>query len=70
MHHPKYTCAKCGNRDFEKDEMSTAGGAMTRIFDIQNRRFITLSCTKCGFTELYKKPKGKTWENILDLFTT
>ena len=69
MHHPKYNCAKCGHREFEQDEISTAGGALTRIFDIQNRRFITLSCTKCGYTEMYRKPKGKTWENILDLFT-
>jgi predicted nucleic-acid-binding Zn-ribbon protein len=70
MEHKNYQCPRCENRSFETDEMSTTGGAFTRIFDIQNRRFITISCSKCGYTELFRKPKGKTWENILDFFTT
>ena len=25
-----------------------------KMFDVQNKKFITVSCTKCGYTELYK----------------
>ena len=25
-----------------------------KIFDVQNKKFITITCTKCGYTELYK----------------
>ena len=70
MEHKNYQCPKCEHRHFTTDEMATTGGALTRIFDIQNRRFLTMSCDKCGYTELFKKPKGTTLGNILDFFTT
>jgi predicted nucleic-acid-binding Zn-ribbon protein len=69
MEHKNYKCPKCENKTFDKDEMSATGGTFTRLFDIQNRRFISLSCQRCGYTEFFKKPKGKAWENILDFFT-
>jgi len=27
---------------------------LQRFFDVQNKKFITISCTKCGYTEMYK----------------
>ena len=39
-----------------------------KIFDIQNKKFTTISCGRCGYTELYKATSSTGW-NILDLFT-
>jgi hypothetical protein len=35
---------------------------------VQNKKFITVSCTRCGYTELYKSQTGAGW-NILDFLT-
>ena len=70
MEHNNYSCPKCQNRSFETDVMSTTGGGLSRIFDIQSRRYTTVSCSNCGYTEIFKKQRGSTLENIFDLFTT
>jgi uncharacterized protein len=70
MEHRNYKCPKCNNRQYETDVMSTTGGGLSRIFDIQSRRYTTVSCTQCGYTDIFKKQKGSTLENIFDLFTT
>jgi len=58
MENTKYICAKCGNRQAEADRIRTTGSGFSRFFNIQNRRFTAVSCTRCGFTELYRG--GKT----------
>lgn len=63
-----YVCPKCGNTQYEADEMRATGGRFAKIFDVQNKKFTTVSCTKCGFTELYKG-KTSTIGNIFDFFT-
>ena len=50
----KWKCPKCGNEEYEKDQFQATGGNFAKIFDVQNKKFITISCTKCGYTELYK----------------
>jgi len=65
---PKYVCAKCGNAHFESEEIRTTGGRFSKIFDVQNKKFVAVSCTKCGYTELYKG-KTSTIGNIFDFIT-
>ncbi|MDA1197394.1 MAG: zinc ribbon domain-containing protein [Nanoarchaeota archaeon] len=48
--------------------MRAAGGFWSKIFDIQNKKFQSISCTNCGYTEFYKKGK-KSGENIIDFLT-
>lgn len=64
----KWVCCKCGNEKFEKDQFQATGGSFAKIFDVQNKRFITVSCTKCGYTEIYKTMTDAGM-NILDFFT-
>ncbi|MDD4067075.1 MAG: zinc ribbon domain-containing protein [Clostridia bacterium] len=64
----KWKCAKCGNEEYEQDQFQATGGAFAKIFDIQNKRFVTVSCTKCGYTEIYKTGSNAGM-NILDFFT-
>ena len=38
------------------------------ICDVQNKKFITVTCTACGYTELYKAKSSSGWD-ILDFLT-
>lgn len=62
-----YTCPKCGNTIYETEEIRTTGGTLSKLFDIQNKKFVAVICTRCGYTELYRQ-KGNTLEDIFDFF--
>lgn len=63
----KWKCVKCGNEEFSKDQFQATGGDFAKVFNVQNKRFITVSCTKCGYTELYKADTSAEM-NVLDFF--
>lgn len=63
----KYTCQKCGNRTFEIGEVRAAGSFWTKIFNIQNRMFTSVTCSKCRYTEFYNMPSKKI-ADIFDFF--
>jgi predicted nucleic-acid-binding Zn-ribbon protein len=58
-------CPKCGHTDAEVDDIATTGAGLSRLFDIQNRRYRAVSCTRCGYTEFYK---GRRPSEVVDLF--
>ena len=60
-----WKCVKCGHEEFEKDQFQATGGEFAKIFAVQNKKFITVSCKECGYTELYKQGSGAGM-NILD----
>ncbi|WP_010299503.1 MULTISPECIES: zinc ribbon domain-containing protein [Clostridium] len=65
----QYICPKCGCNEYENDEFQATGGNLAKIFDVQNKKFITISCARCGYTELYKSKTKAGW-NILDFLTS
>lgn len=67
MEQRQYVCTKCGNTTFENDQFQATGGTFAKMFDVQNKRFVTISCTRCGYTELYKERTDGA-ANILDFF--
>jgi len=58
-------CPKCGNEDVDVDEVATTGMGLTRLFDVQNRRFHVVTCANCGYTEFYR---GQDADIVVDLF--
>ena len=64
----EYVCAKCGNTSYDTGEIRAAGGFLGKLFDIQSNKFSTVTCTRCGYTELYKS-ESSMLGNIVDLFT-
>ncbi|ADZ85921.1 zinc ribbon domain-containing protein [Cellulosilyticum sp. ST5] len=68
MEKREYSCPKCQCSTYESDQFQATGGNFAKIFDVQNKKFVTISCTKCGYTELYKAQTSDGW-NILDFFT-
>lgn len=61
----KYQCLKCGCQNYEIDKMSAAGGFLSKLFDVQSKKFVLVICQECGYTEMYKK-ETNTLENIGD----
>lgn len=63
-----FKCAKCANQEYETSEFRATGGFLSKIFDIQSRKFTTVTCTRCNYTEIYKAGTSALG-NIVDLFT-
>ena len=64
----EYRCAKCGNHSYETGEFRATGGFLSKIFDVQSRRFTTVICRRCRYTEIYQADSS-TLGNIFDFFT-
>ncbi len=65
MEKKQYVCPKCGGMEYESDQFQATGGNFAKIFDVQNKKFTTVSCRMCGYTELYKTESSTGW-NVLD----
>lgn len=63
-----YTCPKCSNTTYEVGEMRATGGTLSKIFDVQNQKFTSVTCSRCTYTEFFKA-KTSALSNIFDFFT-
>jgi hypothetical protein len=68
MQQLNYKCPKCGNTEFETSEFRATGGFLSKIFDIQSKRFTTVTCSRCTYTELYKAQSSMLGD-VFDFFT-
>ena len=48
-------------------EFRATDGNIAKFFDVQNKKFTTLSSTRCGYTEHYRGDTP-TLSNVLDFF--
>lgn len=66
----RFKCAKCKNSTAKVRRFAATGSGITRFIDWQHNEFISVSCGRCGYTEMYDPEvfgdKGKAVE-ILDL---
>lgn len=60
----KYKCPKCGNSQYIISEMWASSNVIVKLLGLQNRRFTSVSCQMCHFTEFYNVPKKKIGEVI------
>ena len=68
MQELNYTCPKCKNTNYDIGEFRAAGGFLSKIFDVQSKRFTTVTCRNCQYTEIYRASSSMLG-NIFDLFT-
>ena len=66
MESKQFVCCKCGCRHYESDQFQATGGNFAKLFDIQNKKFITITCCDCGYTELYKALNRSAGLDVLD----
>lgn len=48
-----FRCAKCEGRSAHIEELALSGTGISRLFEVQPYRYAFISCTNCGFTEIY-----------------
>jgi len=70
MQHKNWFCPKCNHKEYEVSEIRVTGSFWTKIFNIQNKKYSSVTCLKCCYTEFYKGQKSSTLTNIFDFFTT
>ena len=67
----KFVCAKCKHKGATSRKIATTGAGLTRFIDIQHNRFTALTCTHCGYTDLFDlkvlEGKGDTLATVLDV---
>lgn len=68
----RFKCEKCGYNVAVVDRIAVSGAGLSRFFDVQNRRLITVSCTRCGYTDVFNERAitGKSFSlsDVVDLF--
>lgn len=60
-------CIKCGSKDAGTKEVAMTGTGLSKMFDIQNNRFLVVFCKNCGYSEFYNKNMS-TASNVIDFF--
>ena len=63
-----FKCEKCENTQCDIDEFRATGGFLTKIFDVQSKKFTTVTCTRCKYTEIFRADSSMLG-NIFDFFT-
>ena len=54
MQHENWSCPKCNHKECEIGEIRVAGGFWTKIFNVQSKKYASVSCLKCSYTEFYR----------------
>ncbi|KAL9652492.1 hypothetical protein ABK040_000064 [Willaertia magna] len=62
----KFICEKCGSQHYRLGEVRSCGSLMAKIFNVQNRRFTTITCTQCGYTQFFESSQSFL-SNVLDI---
>ena len=70
MQHANWSCPKCSEKEFEVGEIRVTGSFWTKIFNVQNKKYSSVSCSKCSYTEFYKDQPSSRFANVFDFFTT
>ncbi len=69
----RFVCSKCRGTHCETKEVSMSGAGLSKLFDIQHNHFLFVSCTHCGYVEVFNpdilegKKRGQIG-SILDVF--
>ena len=60
-----WTCPKYESTEYSEDTVTMTGKTWSRFMNIQNRKFLAVTCSKCNYTEFYKGV-SKGWESVID----
>lgn len=59
MEKHQYICPKCGCQQYESDRLQATGGNFAKMFDIQNKKFVTISCCNSATPSCTARPAAK-----------
>jgi len=69
MQHENWKCPKCDNTSYEAGEMRASGSGLASMFDFEDRKFTSVSCTRCHYTEFYRVD-ASSLHQVFDLLTS
>lgn len=57
----EFVCARCQHKGAAVERLSMSGTGISRLFEVQPYRYSFVSCTNCGYTEVFnlKMLEGK-----------
>ena len=57
----KFVCSKCDQKGAYVEKLAMSGTGISRLLEVQPYRYAFVSCTNCGFTEVFnlKMLEGK-----------
>jgi predicted nucleic-acid-binding Zn-ribbon protein len=65
-----FLCTKCDHRGAHVERLALSGTAISRLLEVQAYRYAFVSCTNCGYTEVYslRTLEGKDdWGTFLEI---
>ena len=62
-------CIKCGSSHVAVKDIGMGGGGIGNMFDREQKEFQAVTCTNCGYTEIYARKAGNE-DEIKKLFFT
>jgi len=49
----EFTCPRCKHTGAHVERLAMSGTGLSRLLEIQAHRYAFVSCTNCGYTEVY-----------------
>ncbi len=49
----EFVCTRCKHRGAQVEQLSMSATGLSRLLEIQPYRYAFVSCTNCGYTEVY-----------------
>jgi hypothetical protein len=49
----KFVCPKCQHQGAHVERLAMSGTGLSRLLEIQSKKYAFVSCTHCGYTEVY-----------------
>lgn len=49
----EFTCPRCRNSGAHVERLAMSGTGLSRLLEIQAHRYAFVSCTNCGYTEVF-----------------
>jgi predicted nucleic-acid-binding Zn-ribbon protein len=66
----EFTCPRCKHSGAHVERLAMSGTGLSRLLEIQAYRYAFVSCTNCGYTEVYNLGilEGKDdWGTVLEV---
>ncbi len=64
----KFVCARCDHTGANVERLAMSGTGLSRLLEIQAHRYAFVSCTNCGYTEVYNLRTLAGKDNLGTLF--
>jgi predicted nucleic-acid-binding Zn-ribbon protein len=60
----EFVCARCKQQGGEVERLAMSGTGISRLLEIQPYRYAFVSCTNCGYTEVYNLQTLEGKDNV------